>query len=470
MISTLKPTEISIPKEDPFVNDKLDRKKCADALTNLIKNTPGPLVASINGEWGTGKTVFLKMWSQSLANEGFTTIYFSAWEDDYCDDALIALIGQIWKNLKDSDSKEMVKSVKECAAPVLKSAVFNAARTVSAGIIDFDDKKLSSISQKAVDEYLAAGEKLSDLKQRLKELAQKLSQDNKPLVIVIDELDRCRPTFAIELLEKVKHLFDVTGIYFVLGIDREQLGHSIKCVYGQDMDVDGYLRRFIDMEFILPEASPEVFCSHTFDQFGLNEYFKKRLEASRGHLDDKRSLTDIFAKLCFCFKLSLRDIEHCCRLFVVAYMNTEDNHFIFPPLFAPLVILKLVNSKLYHHYVTGNCKSEEIIEYILEQPRGETFLDSKQGRWIEAHLFAASPKTWRDIALHQMQLLMEKKEMLQPEYLPDRIKDMEKGKFEDLYKACSSIVNRFECEISSATLGYLSNKIELASLMLGYRE
>ena len=470
MTSTLKPCEILIPPDNPFANDKLERKKCAYTLTSLIQNTPGPLVASINGEWGTGKTVFLKMWERSLQKEGFTTIYFSAWEDDYCNDALIALIGQIWKNLKNSDCKEIVKSVKECAAPVLRNAVFNAVRTMSVGIVDLNEKQLRSISEKAVDEYLITGEKLNDLKKQLERLAQKLSKNGKPLIIIIDELDRCRPTFAIELLEKVKHLFDITGIFFVLGVDREQLGHSIKCVYGENMDVDGYLRRFIDIEFILPEASPEVFCLHTFEQFGLNEYFQKRAHASRGNIDDKRRLSDIFARLCFCFKLSLRDIEHCCRIFVVAYMNTEDNQFIFPPLLAPLVLLKLVNSKLYHHYVTGNCNSEEIIKYILEQPRGKNFLNTRKGRIVEAHLFAASPKTWRDIALYQMQLLVEKKDLLQPEYLPDRIKNMPRNNFEELYKACSSVANRFEGEITNATLGYLSNKIELASLMLGYRD
>jgi|GEM_PF-2577232 len=71
-MAKLKPSEFEIPPDNPFANDKLNRKECADALTNLVTNNPGPLVMSINGGWGTGKTVFLRMWDQSLKNDKFT--------------------------------------------------------------------------------------------------------------------------------------------------------------------------------------------------------------------------------------------------------------------------------------------------------------------------------------------------------------------------------------------------------------
>ena len=80
-----------------------------------------------------------------------------------------------------------------------------------------------------------------------------------PLVFIIDELDRCRPTFAIELLERVKHIFDVPNIVFVFGINRDELTKSLVSVYGE-IEAGEYLRRFFDMEFILPERSPTRFC------------------------------------------------------------------------------------------------------------------------------------------------------------------------------------------------------------------
>ncbi|MBN1391801.1 MAG: AAA family ATPase [Sedimentisphaerales bacterium] len=477
MTTRLKPSEFVIPKEDPFANDKLERKKCADTLTRLVQNTPGPLVISINGGWGTGKTVFLKMWNQDLQNNGFTSIYFNAWQDDYCHDSLIALIGQIWNELKNSALEEIANSVKECAAPVFRSTIFNALRTATVGIVDLNEGQLKSISEKAVDEYFTAGEKLKDLKERLGKLAQEVNKKGKPLIIIIDELDRCRPTFAIELLEKVKHLFDTPGILFVLGIDREQLGHSIRCVYGHEMNVDGYLRRFIDVEFLLPEAKLEVFVSHLFAQFGLNECFEKRKQAtSKGYhhvIDDKSEFDYVFAKLCMCFRLSLRDMEHCCRLFTLAYMNTHNTHFIYPYLLAILVILKLVDNKLYRKYVSGQCTGEEVVQIILMQPRGRDFLTDRLGMVVDAHLFAASPQNWRDSLYEQMLLRFKKQTLTRPEIIPERIKAMTPEKYEELYEMYSRLLERqffHGGEVSNHTLGYLSQKVELASLMLDYRE
>jgi len=465
----LKPSEFVVSPENPFANDKLDRKKCAETLTNLVQNAPGPLVISINGGWGTGKTVFLRMWKQHLQNSGFTTIYFNAWQDDYCHDPLIALIGQIWTELKNSDFKEIAKSVKECAASVFRTTIFNAVRATTAGIVDLKEEQLKSISEKAVDEYVTAGEKLKDLKERLGKLAQEVQKNGKPLIIIIDELDRCRPTFAIELLEKVKHLFDTTGILFVLGIDREQLGHSIKCVYGHEMDVNGYLRRFIDLEFILPEVKPEIFTSHLFDQFGLRERFKEDPHVvGNVIINGLNELEIIFPKLCACFQLSLRDIEHCCQLFAIVYTNISPKDFLFPKLLATLVILKLINDELYRYYVAGRYNCEKVIKFILDQPTGKDFLRTKEGQHVDAYLFAASPENWRQIAYNQMELMLRKQQLVQPEFLPDRIKTMEYDEFVELYRYYAhAIINE---KVSDRTLGYLSKKIELASLMLDYRE
>jgi len=293
MLSNIKLGQMEIPKEDPFANDRLGRKEPANVLTGLVSKVPGPLVVSLNGGWGTGKTVFLKMWQQSLENERFRAIYFSAWEDDYSNDALVAMIGQIWVTLERTSYKEIAASIKECAVPLLKKTVVGTIKAVTAGSVSLDEKELQSAGKQAVDEYIAAGRMIKDLKDRLNGLASKVREETeKPLVIIVDELDRCRPTFAIELLEKIKHLFDIPGILFVLGIDREQLGHSIRAVYGQGMNVDGYLRRFIDMEFILSPGGTRPFCLHMFEQLGLNKSCNENV--SRGV--DSNRMCDIISE------------------------------------------------------------------------------------------------------------------------------------------------------------------------------
>ncbi|MBK7493258.1 MAG: hypothetical protein IPI17_15895 [Nitrosomonas sp.] len=83
----------------------------------------------------------------------------------------------------------------------------------------------------------------------LADLIEKLTCDQghlkKPLFIFIDELDRCRPLYAIELLERIKHLFVYQGIVFVIATDTEQLKHSINAIYGSGFDSTTYLRRFL---------------------------------------------------------------------------------------------------------------------------------------------------------------------------------------------------------------------------------
>jgi hypothetical protein len=102
-----------------------------------------------------------------------------------------------------------------------------------------------------------------------------VDKGSKPIVFVIDELDRCRPPFAVELLEKIKHLFSVDGLIFVLAIDRQQLSEAVRCLYGQGLDADNYLRRFIDLEYRLPAPKIEQFVKVQFARFGL-----ERLTAS----------------------------------------------------------------------------------------------------------------------------------------------------------------------------------------------
>jgi hypothetical protein len=238
------------------------------------------------------------------------------------------------------------------------------------------------------------------------------------------------------------------------------------------MDVNGYLRRFIDIEFILPKAKSEVFVSHLFAQLGLHERFEKRRLATKGHIDDRTAFEETFSKLCVCFQLSLRDIEQCCAMFALAYFNTDDTHFVYPYLLSILVVLKLVNKKLYHQYVSGQCTGEEVVQFILKQPGGRDFLSENYGMLVDAHLLAASPDYWRNPVFEQMTLRFKKQPLTRPEFMPDRLKTMHTNNFERLLEICSYLFERQfgRSEISNHTLGYLSKKIELASLMLDYRE
>ena len=110
----------------------------------------------------------------------------------------------------------------------------------------------------------------------LQEMADDLSgQTGRPLIVMIDELDRCRPSYAVELLEVAKHLFSVNNIVFVLAVNRAELIHSIRAVYGGGFDGDGYLRRFFDVDIRLPEPKRVAFIDMLLDTIRFRDYFRR---------------------------------------------------------------------------------------------------------------------------------------------------------------------------------------------------
>ena len=251
----IKIVEQKIDPASPWSDDKLGRRDCADVLTGLLATQTEALTVSLNGEWGSGKTFMLKRWRQQLENDGYGAIYFNAWEDDFVPDPLVAILGQLQAHLSEEPAvKEFLAGAGQVIATVA-SGIFKKATGV-----DIEDaagkasKAATTRDMKLLDEYSAVLGSRLQLRDSLQRMANKLFETSrKPLVFIIDELDRCRPSFAIELLERVKHLFNIEHVVFVLGIDRTQLGQAIRSVYG-DIDSENYLHRFIDIDFRLPQV------------------------------------------------------------------------------------------------------------------------------------------------------------------------------------------------------------------------
>lgn len=362
----LKLSEPAIQEDNPWADDALKRSDVAEKLTNLISGQSDPFVISLHGHWGTGKTFLLKRWQKQLENDGFQAIYFNAWEDDFCDDPFVAIIGQLSHFLKRKGIEGLDNKIKTAAKSLLIHGSLSALHKVSGLNLD---EIMEQFADKTLAEYSRQAEKKNELKTALQELSGKVKEDNgHPLVFIIDELDRCRPTFAIELLERVKHIFDIPDMVFVFGINRDELCSSIRSVYGE-IDADTYLRRFFDMEFLLPEVDSKAFCKFLIGQYQLEQFFT-RLSERTGHTayhDDfewfsRRS----FPALCSYFGLSLRDIDYCVRLIVFIGKNATTNYFMSQPLLTLLIILRLKNKTLYHEYIRGDRMGCEVMNYIDE--------------------------------------------------------------------------------------------------------
>lgn len=359
----LKLPEPEIQGDNPWADDALKRSDVAEKLTKLISGQSAPFVISLHGHWGTGKTFLLKRWQQQLENDGFRAIYFNAWEDDFCDDPLVAIIGQLSDFLKQENLQELKGKIKEAAKSLFVQSALSVIR--NAGGLNLDTV-LEQFADKTFDEYSQQAEKKNELKTALQELSGEVKADTgHPLVFIIDELDRCRPTFAIELLERVKHIFDIPDMVFVLGINRNELCSSIRSVYGE-IEADTYLRRFFDMEFLLPDIDSKTFCKFLIGQYQLEKFFTK-LSEQTGDTDYYRGFerfSEFFSALCDYFDLSLRDIDYCVRLIVFIGKNATTNYSMSQPLLHLLIILRLKNKRLYQEYIRGDRMGSEVMNYI----------------------------------------------------------------------------------------------------------
>ena len=134
---------------------------------------------------------------------------------------------------------------------------------------------LAALAEKSLSRYQEAQKSVEAFRGVLQNMANALSKsrENRPLIVVIDELDRCRPSYAVELLETAKHLFAVNNIIFVLAVNRTELAHSIKALYGSGFDAEGYLGRFFDVDFLLPAPDRKAFINALLEATQINDYF-----------------------------------------------------------------------------------------------------------------------------------------------------------------------------------------------------
>lgn len=271
-----------------------------------------------------------------------------------------------------------------------------AGKVATGGILDLDsfteksiaDYVSSSISD-AVDAYVVQRSLIDEFHSSLGKAIEKLNGDGKKsqIVMFVDELDRCRPTYAVDLLERIKHLFNIDNVIFVISLDKQQLHISLSAVYGQDINSDEYLRRFIDLEYMLPKPDAEAFTNNLFNRFEFAKFFEKRTHSELR--DEKDNLVKAFVALSDIFELSLRAREQCFTRIRVAMMTTANNHYLFPHLLTILTVLRVGAPAAYRRYALEDGNAKEVIEYLKTIKGGTKMLDSHFGVVTEAYLISA---------------------------------------------------------------------------------
>lgn len=267
-----------VPTSEKFENyEIINNQPYAEHLTQFLESkAEHGYVLNLNAEWGAGKTTFLQCWYNEL-KESHPVVYFDAWKSDFTKDPMLALMDAFHQQLISplNQNKELIEEFFSKGSHFVKTALPSllVGYLKNKGGMDGEDSLLTSASE----EFGISENDLSDalkdtmktmLNQRnrvegieeFKEVLSQLSKDyiqvhrnlSNPVFVLIDELDRCRPTYAIETIECVKHFFNTKHFIFVLATDTNQLQHSIKSIYGSKFDSLTYLSRFFDNSATLP--------------------------------------------------------------------------------------------------------------------------------------------------------------------------------------------------------------------------
>lgn len=361
----IQPLEIEVPLDNPFQYDQLAREESVEILTHLVSSIEGPCVLAIDAAWGTGKTTFLRIWTQHLSNKGATVIQFNAWETDFSNDPFVALSAELTDSLRNHQrGKLLARKLRKAAKEVLSQAVPSAIKHATAGMINIDslledDDRLSN--------YQKAKKSIREFRKTLQDTAEELVKANRnhSLFVVIDELDRCRPSYAIELLETAKHLFMVNHIVFVLTVDRYQLAHSIKVLYGKDFDASGYLRRFFDIDFRLPDPERGIFIKARLRDIKLSDYFDSTKDKNaRPTLETVENMLLIFFGLP---KLSLRNVSQALHRLGLVFASLRKDRKSFAIAAVVALIFRTIDPDLYKKFIQGGISDQKVIDSVFEQ-------------------------------------------------------------------------------------------------------
>lgn len=376
--------------DEQLKSDEFGRSKYASYLTGLLmkKSLKGNYVLNLNSEWGSGKTYFIKRWAKELKST-HPVVYIDAWQQDYSDDPLLTVISSIVGQLKEQAGPDFDKMTQKvfgkivgllkATAPAITGAIVKKSIGVdidelskilkgedsSVTVVDSQGKTVdlsnaaSAMVSYIIKEHEAKGASIKALKAAINEwivaiIGKGNGKVRPPAFIFIDELDRCRPSYAVEMLETIKHLFSIPQAVFVIATDTEQLQHAIKVIYGDEFEAGTYLGRFFNARYALARPEFKSYFNSVYSA-EINEYsFIDSLFCC-----EKISVLDNLSMIAGAFFKSIRDVNKVMERFLIVVEQVSKIDLF--NIYYAFILLCLFekrhadfNEILSKHFVTGN--------------------------------------------------------------------------------------------------------------------
>lgn len=357
----LKPTYENLL--DTMINDSIGRNNDIHRFAEILNTLEDSCSIAVDGKWGSGKTFFVKQTKlfldahneyinfkdenakssiktifkeDSIEWQPQVSVYYDAWENDNDREPVLSLIYSIIENI---DNDFTMNDNEDC---------FKIAASLMEIFTGKDEKEIINNfnSKNPLDEI----RKTKDIEVLIKDfLNSLLTKRGKRLIVFIDELDRCNPCFAVNLLERIKHYFYDEHITFVFSINTQELQHTIKHFYGETFDAYRYLNRFFDLKISMPPADKNKFYQninfnsqhYTYDFVcsTIIEFFDLQL----------REIT----KYILMTKMAAYKPTHENGTFNFSFSNGKAKQFCLTYLVPIMIGLKIYNIDLYNKFISG---------------------------------------------------------------------------------------------------------------------
>lgn len=392
-------------------DDALNRKEFGDLLYGLIRSeyilADNSYVVALTGGFGSGKSHFLEMWECEIRNfdDCPMIVHINAWESDHSGEPVLAIVSAIAAELQKQKTKQKkaLATLKSSASRVARGGLSLAKDAVIGYLenqtgVELDeawekikeDRVKNLLGKSAMglfDAFEARQQAVDDLKSALRELV--VDSQHLKIILVVDELDRCRPTYAIDFLESLKHFFDIKGLAALLAVDWNQIGSTAKALFGQRLNTSEYLRKFVSRRVNLP--APGLPDLRRLTQTLWLRLLESETLSKRNRFTFAPRFGDI-GNLPSGFILGLgvtrpRQIEEVFRI-MSHYFHTDlnqpshirDNQFL---LLIFLVCLHVVSPNSYDGLVEGTTSAKEILKLVFQVTRERAKDVDWSGEFIE---------------------------------------------------------------------------------------
>ncbi len=234
-----KREKIIIDDNDPFYHDKFNREKTAQELTEVLSKVNEPFILMLNGKGGSGKSTFADMWKQELINFGNNTLKHNAFENEYSENPLVSLLSDLIEKINDIQKGEKIPPTIKWNFKTISEAIDelsnNSVGTKIKWMESFEKKKNAiAVIQKSMSSIL-------------KEYYTSEEGKFTPLYYFIDELDKCKPAFVVDMINAISRVLNIPEIIFIVAADKSQIENAIKTIYGSGFDTDNYFKNTFNL-------------------------------------------------------------------------------------------------------------------------------------------------------------------------------------------------------------------------------